>query len=87
MAKQAARTSLEEIGRATDTGKFTDDERGLVEHFATQMDAAIDMVATKSEWRRNVNRIVFRTPPFIRNWMLIIVLSGIVVAVGLAFSK
>ena len=87
MAKQAASALLEQIGQATDTGKFTDDERGLVDHFATQMYAAIDKESMKSEWRRDLKRIAFRTPPFIRNWVLIIVLSGIVVSIALAFSK
>jgi len=61
-AKQALRGDFAAIGSATSSGQFTSDEAGLVERFITEIDKALDRLATKPRWRITLGKVWFQTP-------------------------
>ena len=87
LAKDKVRKAFDEIGRATSTGEFTADELALVKRYKAEIDQRIDRLASKSDWQRAFNRAYHRTPEFIRNWIFVFLVVGIIVAIVSAVSS
>ncbi|MDR2856676.1 MAG: hypothetical protein LBV50_02380 [Novosphingobium sp.] len=87
MAKQRLRADICQIGTATDTGRFDDEESALFDRFAVQIDAAIDRLATKAGWQRAMILWFFRIPGFVKAWIFVAVCVAVAILLGKVFGK
>jgi len=83
LAKQALREDIRALELSTDTGKFSDDEAGLLHRFEHQIGDAVDRLAGKGAMQRELILWFHRTPGAVKALLL----AGTLLALATAFGR